>query len=45
MLLTPPDIISQTLLAIPMWILFEFGIVFGGIYSRKKTEIEQQDKL
>jgi Sec-independent protein secretion pathway component TatC len=28
-----------------MWILFEFGIVFGGIYSRKKTEIEQQDKL
>ena len=45
MLLTPPDIISQTLLAIPMWILFEFGIVFGGIYSRKKAEIEQQDKL
>jgi sec-independent protein translocase protein TatC len=45
MLLTPPDIISQTLLAIPMWILFEFGIVFGGIYSRKKTGLEQQDKL
>lgn len=45
MLLTPPDIISQTLLAIPMWILFEVGIVFGGIYSRKKIEIEQQDKL
>ena len=45
MLLTPPDIISQTLLAIPMWILFEFGIVFGGIYSRKKMDLEQQDKL
>ena len=27
MLLTPPDIISQTLLAIPMWLLFELGIV------------------
>lgn len=26
MLLTPPDIISQTLLAIPMWILFEVGV-------------------
>ena len=26
MLLTPPDVISQTLLAIPMWILFETGI-------------------
>ncbi|MEP5568257.1 MAG: twin-arginine translocase subunit TatC [Halioglobus sp.] len=29
MLLTPPDIISQSLLAIPMWILFEFGVFFG----------------
>ncbi len=29
MLLTPPDVISQTLLAIPMWLLFETGIVFS----------------
>ncbi|MCW8195381.1 twin-arginine translocase subunit TatC [Proteobacteria bacterium 005FR1] len=29
MLLTPPDVISQTLLAVPMWLLFEVGIVFG----------------
>jgi sec-independent protein translocase protein TatC len=27
MLLTPPDVISQTLLAIPMWILYELGIL------------------
>ena len=27
MLLTPPDVISQTLLAIPTWILFEFGLL------------------
>ncbi len=26
MLLTPPDIISQTLLAVPMWLLFEIGV-------------------
>ncbi len=26
MLLTPPDVISQTLLAVPMWILFEAGV-------------------
>ena len=26
MLLTPPDVISQTLLALPMWILFELGL-------------------
>ena len=29
MLLTPPDIISQTLLALPMWILFEIGLLFA----------------
>ena len=29
MLLTPPDIISQALLALPMWLLFEFGVFFG----------------
>lgn len=43
MLLTPPDIISQTLLAIPMWILYEFGILIGSFYSRKKDEQEQHD--
>lgn len=29
MLLTPPDVISQTLLAIPMWLLFEVGVIIG----------------
>jgi sec-independent protein translocase protein TatC len=29
MFLTPPDVISQTLLAIPMWLLFELGIFFS----------------
>ncbi len=29
MMLTPPDVISQSLLAIPMWLLFECGIVFS----------------
>ncbi len=29
MLLTPPDIISQVLLAIPIWLLFEFGLVLA----------------
>jgi sec-independent protein translocase protein TatC len=35
MLLTPPDIISQALLAIPMWILFELGIIFGRLVTPK----------
>jgi sec-independent protein translocase protein TatC len=29
MLLTPPDVISQTLLALPMWVLFEIGIALS----------------
>jgi sec-independent protein translocase protein TatC len=29
MLLTPPDVISQTLLALPMWLLFEIGIALS----------------
>lgn len=35
MLLTPPDIISQALLAIPMWLLFEVGILFGRVVNNK----------
>lgn len=35
MLLTPPDIISQSLLAIPMWLLFEVGVFFGKHLQRR----------
>ena len=38
MLLTPPDILSQTLLAIPMWMLFEVGILFGRLIVPKEEE-------
>ena len=38
MLLTPPDVISQTLLALPMWLLFEIGIIFSRILIPKKEE-------
>lgn len=33
MLLTPPDVISQILLALPMWLLFESGIVFAKVFG------------
>lgn len=33
MLLTPPDVISQILLALPMWLLFEVGIAFARIFG------------
>ena len=35
MLLTPPDIISQILLAIPMWGLFELGIIFSILMNKR----------
>ena len=34
MLLTPPDIFSQLFLALPMWILFELGLLLS---SDKKS--------
>lgn len=35
MLLTPPDIISQTLLALPMWLLFELGVYLGRFIEKR----------
>ena len=35
MLLTPPDVISQILLAVPMLLLFELGILFGRLIYRE----------
>jgi sec-independent protein translocase protein TatC len=37
MLLTPPDVVSQILLAIPMWILYEAGIIASKIVLRKRS--------
>lgn len=40
MLLTPPDIISQTLLAVPMWLLFELGLFISRQYLTQASEDE-----
>ncbi len=42
MILTPPDITSQFLLAVPMWMLFEIGVYIGLFIEtrRKKTDLE-----
>jgi sec-independent protein translocase protein TatC len=46
MLLTPPDVISQTLLALPMWLLFEVGILMSRILlpHRKSTAEKASDQ-
>ncbi|MGS0682748.1 twin-arginine translocase subunit TatC [Shewanella sp. 125m-7] len=43
MLLTPPDIISQTMLAIPMLILFEGGLIAARFYSKGNEDDENED--
>ncbi|PSW03432.1 Sec-independent protein translocase subunit TatC [Photobacterium lipolyticum] len=42
MMLTPPDIISQTLLAIPMCLLFEVGLFFSRFYVRSEEDDAEQ---
>lgn len=42
MLLTPPDIISQTLLAIPMWLLYEAGIIVGAIVLKARIKAKKE---
>lgn len=37
MFLTPPDAFSQTLLAVPMWLLFEIGLLFSRFFDRSLT--------
>ncbi|KUM51727.1 twin-arginine translocase subunit TatC [Rheinheimera sp. EpRS3] len=46
MLLTPPDVLSQTLLAVPMWLLFELGLALSRFYqpaTTENTEEKQED--
>ena len=40
MLLTPPDIISQILLALPMWLLYEIGILFSIFLVRPESDTD-----
>lgn len=43
MLLTPPDVFSQTLLAIPMYCLFEVGVFFSRFYVGKGRRSDDED--
>jgi sec-independent protein translocase protein TatC len=48
MVLTPPDVISQSLLAIPIWLLFELGLLMSRIFLKEKKEeniIMQNDEF
>lgn len=38
MLLTPPDVISQIMLAIPIWLLFELGLITSKLFNKRVEE-------
>lgn len=43
MFLTPPDVFSQTLLAVPMWLLFEAGLLFGAMVRKPQAAAVDAD--
>lgn len=43
MLLTPPDVVSQTMLAIPIWLLYEVGVYASRWFVPEAREEEQTD--
>ena len=44
MLLTPPDIISQVILAVPIYMLFEMGLIMSRIFLKPKEVITSNDE-
>jgi len=45
MVLTPPDIISQTLLAVPMWVLFEIGVILSRRFLAGKIAETNENEM
>lgn len=46
MVLTPPDVISQIMLAIPMWLLFELGLFASRFFTKEiKKASEEKDEM
>ena len=43
MLLTPPDVISQIMLALPMWLLFEGGIIMSKILIKPRDDEDDEE--
>ncbi|MGQ7960690.1 twin-arginine translocase subunit TatC [Pseudomonas sp. SP16.1] len=44
MVLTPPDVFSQTLLALPMWLLFETGVLAGALVKRNREQESDEEQ-
>ena len=45
MLMTPPDVVSQVLLAVPMWLLFELGLLFSRYFVKPRPAEADEAEL
>ncbi|MFV2061564.1 MAG: twin-arginine translocase subunit TatC [Gammaproteobacteria bacterium] len=43
MFLTPPDVISQIMLAVPMWMLFELGVIASRMVVKRRKRREKEE--
>jgi sec-independent protein translocase protein TatC len=44
MFLTPPDVISQTMLAVPVYLLFELGILMSRVFAIRETDEDDKEE-
>ena len=43
-MLTPPDVFSQTALALPFIVLYEVGIIVARLFGKKREELEEEEE-
>lgn len=44
MFMTPPDVISQVMLAVPMWLLFEIGLIVSRVFLKRQAAEDAADE-
>ncbi|MEO8347182.1 MAG: twin-arginine translocase subunit TatC, partial [Betaproteobacteria bacterium] len=40
---TPPDVVSQLMLAVPLWVLYELGLLLARFVSASKTDGDESE--
>lgn len=45
MLLTPPDVLSQVMLAVPVWLLFELGLLASHLFDKQVDKAGEEREL
>ena len=43
-ILTPPDVVTQVMMALPLMLLYEISIVIAKIFGKKREEIDDDDE-